>query len=216
MRRLLPIFPLPNLILYPGSLVPLHLFEPRYLRLMEDLLATGEKEMLAGTFLPGWEEGYFENPALYPVAGLGQVDQVQKDSAGNFNFVLRGIQRVRIVAEPEMPSPTTLPYRKVEIEELVEPTVESAAAPEQTKAVLQALESLSGSSTAFAADLSLNYLTDVLLVQLPLEIKKKLDLFARTDPHARAEAVLEAWQPFVQRSSPPPMEPGPGFSPDLN
>ncbi|MHC4823524.1 MAG: LON peptidase substrate-binding domain-containing protein [Planctomycetota bacterium] len=216
MSRLLPIFPLPNLILYPGSLVPLHLFEPRYLQLMEDMLAAGEKEMLAGTFLPGWQDGYFGEPDLYPISGLGHVDQVQKDKAGNFNLVLRGIQRVRIVAEPEMPSPTSRPYRKVEIENLEEPTVEGAEAQEHSKAILQALESLSGSSTSFAADLSLNYLTDVLLVQLPLEMQEKLDLFALCDPRARADSVLGAWKRFAQRISPPPMEPGPGFTPDLN
>lgn len=216
MSRILPIFPLPNLILYPGSLVPLHLFEPRYRQLMEDLLASSSHELLAGTFQPGWEEGYFENPELFPVAGLGRVDQVQKDATGNYNFVLRGIERVRIVGEPEPASATGRPYRKVEVVSMGEVPVEGQEAQEEAAAILEALAAISGSATSFAKDLSLNYLTDVLLVQLPLPMQEKLELFAIPEARPRARAVLAAWQPFQRRITPPPMPPGPGFSPDMN
>ena len=215
MSRLLPIFPLPNLILYPGSLVPLHLFEPRYLRMMEDMLATDQSDLVAGTLLPGWEDAYFENPDLHPVAGLGRLQHVAKDSAGNFNLVLRGIQRVRIVSEPGRGDQSS-PYRKVLIEELEEPILQRDDAPAESQALLLALESLSGSSVTHAAGQSVNYLADVLLVQLPLDMRHKLDLFSLCDARARAQAVIKAWEDLHNGTLPPPAESGPGFHPDRN
>ncbi|MDA0667110.1 MAG: LON peptidase substrate-binding domain-containing protein [Planctomycetota bacterium] len=215
MSQLLPVFPLPNLILYPGSLVPLHLFEPRYLKMLEDMLAAKESDLIAGTLLPGWEEGYFESPALYPVAGVGKVQQVRKDEAGNFNLVLRGIQRVRIVSEPERDE-DAMPYRKVLAEPLHEEKVSGADAPKEADALILALQALSGGAANHAIGKSLNYLADVLLVQLPLNMQKKLDLFAEVDARARAQAVLQAWADLHRGELPPPATPGPNFRPDSN
>lgn len=215
MSQLLPVFPLPNLILYPGSLVPLHLFEPRYLKMLNDMLDTDQSDLIAGTFLPGWEEEYFESPALYPVAGVGKIQQVQKDASGNFNLVLSGLQRMRILSEPER-NENVMPYRKVLAEPLLEAKVSSAEAPKEAEALLLALQVLSGGAANHAIGKSLNYLSDVLLVQLPLSMKEKLDLFAEVDAHTRAKAVLQAWADLQRGELPPPATPGPNFRPDSN
>ncbi|MFK5956137.1 MAG: LON peptidase substrate-binding domain-containing protein [Planctomycetota bacterium] len=215
MSQLLPVFPLPNLILYPGSLVPLHLFEPRYLQLMEDLLAKEQTELIAGTFLPGWEEEYFESPALFPVAGLGKVQQVKKDAAGNFNLVLLGMQRVRMVSEPKR-DPSKMPYRQVLAEKLEETEIASADAVEEADGLILALQEISGGVADHAIGKSINYLADVLLVQLPLSMQEKLDLFAIVDARDRAKAVVQAWSRIQSRGTPPPATPGPDFYPDSN
>ena len=71
MSSRLPLFALPNLMLYPDAMIPLHLFEPRYLQLMSDLLASNKRDLLIGTQLPGWEEDYFDAPPIAKVAGVG-------------------------------------------------------------------------------------------------------------------------------------------------
>lgn len=215
MSQLLPVFPLPNLILYPGSLVPLHLFEPRYLKMLEDMLAADASALIAGTLLPGWEGEYFESPALYPVAGVGKIQQVRKDEAGNFNLVLSGVERVRIVSEPER-NEEAIPYRIVLAESLQEEKVSSANAPKEADALVQALQAFSGGAASHAIGKSLNYLADVLLVQLPLNMQEKLELFANVDARARAQAVLQAWADLHRGELPPPATPGPNFRPDSN
>ncbi|PCJ55648.1 MAG: hypothetical protein COA70_00790 [Planctomycetota bacterium] len=215
MSQLLPVFPLPNLILYPGSLVPLHLFEPRYRKMMEDMLAADQSELIAGTLLPGWEEDYFESPALFPVAGVGKIQQVRQDEAGNFNLILCGMHRMQIVSEPERDD-TVTPYRKVMVEKLEEEEVASAEALDEAEGLLLALQALAGSSANHAVGKTINYLADVLLVQLPLGMQEKLDLFAVVDARARARAVLKAWADLQRGELPPPAASGPGFSPDRN
>lgn len=215
MSQLLPVFPLPNLILYPGSLVPLHFFEPRYRKMLEDMLAENQSELIAGTLLPGWEEEYFESPGLFPVAGVGKIQQVSKDEAGNFNLVLCGTHRVQIVSEPERKE-DEMPYRKVLTESLQEEEVSSASAPQEADALVMALQALSGGAASHAIGKTLNYLADVLLVQLPLSMQEKLELFGLIDARERAQAVLRVWADLQRGKIPPPATPGPGFHPDRN
>lgn len=195
--------------------MPLHLFEPRYLRMMEDILAANETHLLTGTLVPGWEDNYFDEPKLHPIAGLGKLQHVESDAAGNFNLVLRGVRRVRILAEPESENPST-PYRKVLIDQLQEIEVSSTEAPDNARSLLNALEVLSGFPADHAAGRSINYLADVLLVQLPLSMQDKLDLFAICDARERALSVLEAWKSIQAGTTPPPAQPGPSFDPNNN
>lgn len=215
MSQLLPVFPLPNLILYPGSLVPLHFFEPRYRKMMEDMLTADESELIAGTLLPGWEEEYFESPELFPVAGVGKIQQVRQDDAGNFNLLLCGTHRVQIVSEPERKE-DEMPYRKVLAEPLEEEEVTSASAPQDADALVMALQTMSGGAANHAIGKTLNYLADVLLVQLPLNMREKLELFGLVDARERAQAVLRAWTDLQRGQVPPPATPGPNFHPDRN
>ena len=60
----LPIFPLPNCVLLPGGLLPLHVFEPRYRELTRDCLATHHL-MGVARLRPGYEQTYYGNPPVY-------------------------------------------------------------------------------------------------------------------------------------------------------
>ena len=73
-RGLARLFPLPNLVLFPSVIQPLHIFEPRYRQLMEDAL---KDDRLIGMALlrPGYEEDYHNNPPIYPVICLGRIHQ---------------------------------------------------------------------------------------------------------------------------------------------
>ena len=86
--------PLPNAILFPRVLLPLHIFEPRYKQMLADCLA--EDRMFAVALLPrGWEdEG--DRPTPYPIAGVGVIRTSVARSDGSADVILEGVARVRI------------------------------------------------------------------------------------------------------------------------
>jgi Lon protease-like protein len=102
----LPIFPLPNVVFFPHTLLPLHIFEPRYRKMLADCLA-GERRLAVVLLRPGWEADYYERPPAYSVAGAGEVVEFELLPDGRSNIVLQGLGR--IVIEGEIPSPK--PYR---------------------------------------------------------------------------------------------------------
>jgi Lon protease-like protein len=100
------LFPLPNLVLFPGAMQPLHIFEPRYRQMTADALA-GDRLIALVLPQPGWEASYAGKPAIHPVACLGRILAEQPLPDGRYNILLRGLLRVRVAEE--VPQPT--PYR---------------------------------------------------------------------------------------------------------
>lgn len=92
------IFPLPNLVLFPGALQPLHIFEPRYRDLMAESIATDGLMALA-LLTPGWEKNYEGRPPIHPVACLSRVTTYHRLPDGRYNLLVHGVARVRIVEE---------------------------------------------------------------------------------------------------------------------
>src|SRR5436853_468650 len=86
------LFPLPNLVLFPHVVQPLHVFEPRYRQMTADALADDRLITLV-LLKPGWEDAGNKPPAVHPVACLGRVvaDQLLPD--GRYNLLLRGLSR---------------------------------------------------------------------------------------------------------------------------
>lgn len=104
----LPIFPLPNAVLLPGGLMPLHVFEPRYREMTRDCL-DGARLLAIARLRPGYEATYHERPAVYPACGLGRIIASEELADGRFLLVLRGVARVLI--ERELPPVRS--YREV-------------------------------------------------------------------------------------------------------
>src|SRR6478736_5807860 len=92
------LFPLPNLVLFPHVVQPLHVFEPRYRQMTADALA-GDRLIAPVLLKPGWEEEYDARPEVHPVACLGRVvaDQLLPD--GRYNLLLRGLSRAHLLGE---------------------------------------------------------------------------------------------------------------------
>src|SRR5947199_7503065 len=84
------LFPLPNLVLFPGAMQPLHIFEPRYRQMTADALA-GDRLIAMALPQPGWEPHYLGKPALHPVACLGRILAEQELADGRYNILLRGL-----------------------------------------------------------------------------------------------------------------------------
>jgi Lon protease-like protein len=92
------IFPLPNVTLFPHTVLPLHVFEPRYREMVKDCLA-GDRRMAVAALEPGFESNYQGRPAVRPLCGLGELVAHHPRPDGRSDIILRGTQRVRIIEE---------------------------------------------------------------------------------------------------------------------
>jgi Lon protease-like protein len=96
--RALPIFPLPNVALFPGAALPLHVFEPRYRDLVRDALA-GNRALAIARLKPGFESDYEGRPPVLPVCGAGVIEGYRELDDGRYDLLVRGVTRVRILHE---------------------------------------------------------------------------------------------------------------------
>src|SRR5262249_44352256 len=115
----LPIFPLPNCVLLPGGLLPLHVFEPRYRELTRDCLA-GHHYMGVARLRPGYEQTYYGRPPVYDRFGVGRIICSEELPDGRFAIVLRGVARVELARE----LPAERSYRLVQARILPDDTVD--------------------------------------------------------------------------------------------
>lgn len=92
----LPVFPLPRVVFFPGTALPLHFFEPRYRQMIEDCLERGCTAMAVALLQPGWEDDYEGNPPIYDVAGAGRIVAHQERADGTHDVILHGLNRVRL------------------------------------------------------------------------------------------------------------------------
>ena len=108
-NRHFPIFPLAGACLLPHASIPLHIFEPRYVRMVSDSLDSNS-QIAMGTFAGGeWKQQYHGNPPVRPVVCLGQIERYEKLPMERYNIILQGICRARVVEE-QMPT-ADRPYR---------------------------------------------------------------------------------------------------------
>src|SRR4051812_10538773 len=92
------LFPLPNLVVFPHVMQPLHIFEPRYRSMLEE--AMRDDELIAMAVLaPGWEGNYDGRPPIRSVACLCRIATHCKTDQGTYNALLVGVRRIKIVRE---------------------------------------------------------------------------------------------------------------------
>ena len=104
---LAPLFPLPNVVLFPHGLLPLHIFESRYRQMTADALE-GERLIAMSLLCPGWEKSpNHQLPPIHPMVGLGQIIAHERLDDGRYMLVLRGLSRARVIREEHV----ELPYR---------------------------------------------------------------------------------------------------------
>jgi hypothetical protein len=130
-RRLIPLFPLPGVVLFPGTLLPLHVFEPRY-RVMLAHALRGDR-VLGMSMIDGSAEPS-DPPPLVALGGAGRIVEEEELEDGRFNIILEGLYRYRILAE----EPTD-PYRSATVE--IMPTL-GFPAPESERSAVAAVRAL--------------------------------------------------------------------------
>jgi Lon protease-like protein len=117
-EALLPIFPLSNVVLFPGVSTPLHLFEPRYRQMARDVLA-GERCIGMAVVRPEFVDEMSGDPPVFPIGCIGRVAESQRLPDGRYNIVVRGETRFKLIEEP--PRPAERLYRCARVEHLDDP-----------------------------------------------------------------------------------------------
>jgi uncharacterized protein len=105
--EILPIFPLTGVLVLPGTVLPLHIFEPRYRNMVEDALETDKIFGMIQPFVPqednrpqpGAEK---QSPDLYKVGCAGYIEKYEKSADGRFFIQLKGVNRFRFEEEAEL------------------------------------------------------------------------------------------------------------------
>jgi Lon protease-like protein len=125
----IPIFPLPGVVLLPGTLLPLHIFEPRYRTMVADSLA--EDRMIGMAMIKPGEAGA-QAPAVHTIGGAGEIVDSEELDDGRYNIVLEGKFRYRILDEDR-----ARVYRVARIERVASVPFSSLAT--ETRAVRDAI-----------------------------------------------------------------------------
>ncbi len=189
------LFPLPNLVMFPHVIQPLHVFEARYRELMQDALA-GDKLIAMAVLAPGWENDYEGRPALRPVACLGRIATHERLPDGRFNMLLLGLRRVRLVEE--LPAERLYRLAQVDLLEDAYPATGDAGRQQLHQRLMAAfrhkLEPVAHGKEQLqkllAAEMTLGTLTDLMAYTLDFDDAFKAELLDEIDVDRRAEALL--------------------------
>ena len=191
------LFPVPNLVMFPHVIQPLHIFEPRYQALLAAALA--DDQLIAMPVLaPGWESGYEHPPQLEPVACLTKIVSHNQRQDGRSNLLVVGLHRIKLLDE----LPAQRAYREASVNLLAERSSDLDAG-EQQRVRRRLLDAFKGRlcrqvhETASLDELldrevSLGVLTDLIAHTLDFEFSVKVRLLAECDVDRRAVILLEA------------------------
>jgi len=185
--EVIPIFPLPNVVLFPLMPLPLHIFEPRYRKMVADALATHQTIGMA-LLRPGWEDDYEGRPPVYAVGCAGRIERSELLPDGRYNILLRGAGRFRITGER-----TGEPYRLADAELLVEDKGDAAEVDSLRQALLAALARSSEGpvSLVLQAELPADLLVNAVAQSLDLAPVEKQSLLDCDTIPARYRRLLE-------------------------
>jgi uncharacterized protein len=200
------LFPLPNLVLYPHVMQPLHIFEERYREMVEEALV-GDRLIAMALLEPGWEDDYESRPPVAPYACLGKIVAHHRLEDGHYNLLLLGVQRIRIVHELD----PLRSFRQANVE-LIDDVYDfqTTAARKQLQeqllvafrkrlpCVCQLPEQL---EDMLSSQIPLGLLTDLAAYALPLENAAKQELLAECRVRERAEILLAEVEHLVAASS---------------
>jgi Lon protease-like protein len=99
--QVIPVFPLPGALLLPRGQMPLNIFEPRYLAMIDDAMA--DRHRLIGMIQPDTAHpGPEDKPNLYKIGCAGRITQLAETGDGRYLIELTGVARFRIVDEPSV------------------------------------------------------------------------------------------------------------------
>jgi Lon protease-like protein len=200
---LAPLFPLPNVVLFPHALVPLQIFEPRYRQMTADVLE-GERLIAMSLMRPGWERvPSHSSPPIHHMVGLGKIIAHEKLDDGRYYLVLRGLARARLISEQLV----DLPYRMGQFELCPEVLLEPSSFNRQDRA--EELAGLFGRLfpgvklqqlfLQSVSELPLATVCDVLLGSMPLPSELSQSFLDELNVDSRSQMLMELLQEAVDR-----------------
>jgi hypothetical protein len=194
LRHPVPVFPLPDVVLFPHARLPLHVFELRYRTLVREALS-GPRVIAMALLAPGWERDYRDTPDFHPIGCLGRIDRVEWLPNDCYNLELVGLTRVRFLrVEREFP------YRTARVEALPQHPypeddplvkVEQQALRETFERLLATYASPEGLQLVPSADVNFESLVNGISQSLDLEPRVKLRLLEEDSVIERGRRVRE-------------------------
>ncbi|TAJ98513.1 MAG: Lon family ATP-dependent protease [Candidatus Manganitrophaceae bacterium] len=193
-----PLFPLPNVVFFPKTYLPLHIFEPRYREMVQDAL--GGDRMIGMVLLKeGWEIDYDRNPPIFQIGSVGKIVRSQRQDDGRYNILLYGLKKFLVREESHDRS-----YRQGHIDIVEEPQTESLLAPvkerlvELTMRYRQKMPGGEALESVLEMGLQDDTLVATLSAGLPLTVLEKQFLLEAEDPHQRARRLTELMEMGLQ------------------
>jgi uncharacterized protein len=195
-----PLFPLPNVVLLPRAILPLHIFEDRYRQMMASALS-GDRLIAMALLKSGWEKSYHGRPAIEPVVCVGKILQHELLADGRYNLLLQGVGRARVRSIDD-----DLPYRRGELEWIEETDVLEIDLADHRRQLKKLFEDGRVGMTdltrhlmkLFDSPVPTSDLVDVLAFSLLTDVYEKQSLLADGDIVRRVERALA----FLARSHP--------------
>ena len=186
----IPIFPLPNAVLFPNVFLPLHIFESRYRDMVADAL---KEDRIIGMVLlqSGFESDYEGRPPVYAVGCAGVISHAEKLPDGRYNIVLRGIEKFRITGEDRSRT-----YRLAHVDPLPEPIADDERAVlrdhrRRLELLLAGVVERSGTEARFPQAMPDEDLVNALAQYLQLDPLERQALLERDGVVARSRALIE-------------------------
>ncbi len=198
---IVPLFPLSSVVFFPNTLLPLHIFEPRYKEMVHTAL-NSEKIIGMALLKPGWESDYYKNPEVYEVIGMGRIVSSEEFEDGKINIVLYGLKRAKIIEVVE-----ELPYRQAMVK-IVENEFETNSESFRSK-----IEELINKWNLYLDDkqkshrinvntkLPLENLTDALASLIFPNVFDKQRLLEETNVQKRSEIIINDLQTRLEMIS---------------
>lgn len=186
----IPLFPLPNAVLFPNVFLPLHIFEPRYRKMIADALS-GDRIIGMVLLRPGYEPDYEGRPPIYDIGCAGVITHSQPLADGRYDIVLRGMEKFRVTSEDH-----SQPYRIGEVESISEAVPANEVQPlrqqrQRLEAVLAAAIERVRSEPKFPPSVPDEDLVNALAQYLDLEPLEKQALLEQHSLRSRAESLVE-------------------------
>jgi Lon protease-like protein len=204
-RRPVPVFPLADVVLFPGAEIQLNVFELRYRTMVRDALS-GERRIALATLAPGWEQEERGNPPFHPLGCVARFEEVSWLPNDCYDLRVRGMLRVRF-GHPAR----EFPYRACPVEALTDaPYTESDPVTQLARHELLEERARLGplgleawlAPPRFADDAPLSIVVAALATAVRLPAEEKLSWLEYDDVVERARRLHEALK-RVGRSAPP-------------
>ena len=186
----IPIFPLPNVVLFPNVFLPLHIFEARYRAMVADALK-GDRIIGMTLLQPGFEADYDGRPPVYATGCAGLITHSEPLPDGRYDIVLRGMEKFRIIGEDASRS-----YRLAHIEAIPESLADADRADVRARrrrleAVLAATIERSAGEPRFPPAVPDDDLVNALAQYLPLDPVERQALLECAGIAARCKGLIE-------------------------
>ncbi len=200
-KAALKVFPLPSVVLFPHTVLPLHIFEPRYRDLVRDAL-TEDRVMALAQLEPGYEDSYRGRPRMRPMVCAGVIAWSEELEGGRYNIIVQGTTRARIV--DELP-PRTL-YREVHVSLLPDPERSLPEEEQLRQAVFELAARLpppvAQGLLQAAARTAGGALADVVASSVVADVERRQELLCELEVGSRLRAVLAEVSEVLARLQP--------------